>query len=98
NRFREIFDNRRVAKNSDLSVYIMKNQLKSTRLGLVVSKKYGNAVERNKLKRLIREAFRLNLDCFPSGVDIVVVPKVFCRRTVAEIAKNLKLLVNSFST
>lgn len=47
-----------------------------TRLGIVASKKLGNAVRRNRAKRLIREIFRKNVP--PSalgGVDIVVIPR-----------------------
>lgn len=46
-----------------------------TRLGITVSKKVGNAVVRNRTKRLIREAWRKNKDDFPRGLDIVVVAK-----------------------
>ena len=45
------------------------------RLGLSVSKKVGKAHIRNRWKRLIREAFRLNYATLPQGFDYVVVPK-----------------------
>lgn len=46
-----------------------------TRLGLTVTKKIGTAVERNRVKRVLREVFRLNRSLFPSGFDIVVIAK-----------------------
>lgn len=44
-----------------------------TRLGIVATTKIGNAVIRNRAKRLIREAFRRNKENFPQGLDIVII-------------------------
>jgi ribonuclease P protein component len=46
-----------------------------TRLGVTVSRKVGSAVVRNRIKRLIREAFRLQRHQLPSGLDLVAVAK-----------------------
>ncbi|MCB9623279.1 MAG: ribonuclease P protein component [Sandaracinus sp.] len=45
------------------------------RLGIVVTKKLGCAVRRNRIKRVLREVFRRNRTLFPDGVDVVAVAK-----------------------
>ena len=53
----------------------MQNTANQPRLGMTVSRKVGNAVERNRVKRFIREFFRLNYQRFPEMVDFSVVAK-----------------------
>lgn len=60
-------------------VYSKKNRLKINRLGITATKKIGNAVERNRAKRVIREAYRLLEPQLPIGMDIVIVAR---RKTV----------------
>jgi ribonuclease P protein component len=51
------------------------NSLPQRRLGITVAKHVGAAVKRNRVKRLIREFFRLNKSKLPASTDIVVVAK-----------------------
>lgn len=56
----------------NFSVTIRENGRDITRLGITASKKVGNAVKRNRMKRLIREFFRLNKHNIPKGYDIII--------------------------
>jgi len=48
------------------------NDLPHARLGMMIAKQFGNAVRRNRIRRLIREAFRLNKPPASVGLDLVV--------------------------
>jgi ribonuclease P protein component len=74
--FRRAFERRRTASDAVLIVHGVENGLDHARLGLSVSRRrVGGAVARNRVKRLLREAFRLNKAEMPRGVDLVVVPR-----------------------
>ncbi len=74
--FRRAFERRRWESDGTLTIYGFENGLDHPRLGISVSrKKVKTAVGRNRLKRLIREAFRLSKPELPPGLDLIVVPR-----------------------
>jgi len=73
--FDRIFAARNRAGDGIVSLYALPNQLSLTRLGIAVGSKYGNAVQRNRIKRRIREAFRLVRHELPLGLDLIVMPR-----------------------
>jgi ribonuclease P protein component len=70
--FKDILANGRRVRDELLNLYIAQNNCGCPRLGISVGKACGDAVARNRLKRLIREAFRRNQDKIPAGCDYVV--------------------------
>lgn len=71
--FDAVFDNGRSAGNKRLVMHWLANELGYPRLGLVVSTRFGNAVQRNRFKRRMREIFRTHKREI-GGYDIVVLP------------------------
>lgn len=55
-----------------LIFFVAKNDLYFSRIGLIVSKKVGNAVNRNRVKRILREIFRQHKEFFSQGIDVLV--------------------------
>jgi ribonuclease P protein component len=73
--FRLVYDARRVWHGTTVVVFFRPNGLPFSRVGVSVSRKHGPAVCRNRLKRVLREAFRLNQADLPPGFDYVLIPR-----------------------
>ena len=95
--FRRRYDRRRSVSNTWIIVYACENGLAWSRLGLSVSRKVGNAVRRNRLRRLYKEAFRLTKHDMPAGLDLVVVPRKADDPTLADLMASLPVLVGQLA-
>lgn len=73
--FRRVYDEGQRRNGSHFAVFYRANGLAETRLGITVPVRVGGAVLRNRIKRRLREVFRLNRDRFPAGWDIVLNPR-----------------------
>ena len=71
--FQFVYRNGKSYANKYMVMYVKKNGLGINRLGISVSKKVGNSVVRHRVKRLIKESYRLHENIFNSGLDIVIV-------------------------
>lgn len=98
-RVRKRKDYSRIYKNGarlyyeNFLVLIHPNEEGARRLGITVGKRIGNSVKRNRIKRLLREFFRLHKDSLPAGADIVItVRKDVSARSLQEITRELESL------
>ena len=73
--FQNVYKNGESFANKYLVMYVLENGTGCNRLGISVSKKVGNSVVRHRVKRLIKESYRLHEGIFNSGLDIVVIAR-----------------------
>ncbi len=69
--FRSVYKKGRSKTERFLIIYVMKNGMETNRIGISVSKKVGNSVVRHRVKRLVKECYRLRENMFINGIDIV---------------------------
>lgn len=91
--FRRVFSAKQVFIDRELIVHAAANGGRPTRLGMAVSRKVGGAVRRNRIRRLMRESFRLNQHRFPEGLDLVLVPRRGAELTLEALSASLVKLV-----
>ena len=91
--FRRLYNRGKNAVGRYLAVYTNRGKKEENRLGITVSTKVGNAVTRNRVRRRLREAYRINENAFMAPIDLIIVARVRCASaTFKQIEKELLTL------
>lgn len=79
--------------NRQLVLYVLPGKTGERRVGFAAGKRLGKAVVRNRVKRLLREAYRLNQHRLSSGVDLILVGRqpIIAERLPAVVAAFLQI-------
>jgi ribonuclease P protein component len=100
--FKRLYNKGKSAASQCAVVYCRRNGSSENRLGITVSTKLGGAVQRNRIRRRLKEVYRLNEEKFSAGYDIVLVARMKSRyigfseleASVLSLFKNLKIIKN----
>ena len=98
--FKRLYNKGKSAASQYAVVYCRRNGKKDNRLGVTVSTKLGGAVIRNRIRRRLKEIYRINEEKLVSGYDIVVVARMKARysgfheleSSVLSLLKKLKIM------
>jgi ribonuclease P protein component len=85
--FAAVYDARQKTTRGPLVMYSLPNDLAHLRMGISISRRVGTAPKRNRIKRLLREAFRLHRAELPRGYDLVIVVRPHVPMDLAEYQK-----------
>ncbi len=80
------------------SVTILYTPSKQMQMGIAVSKKHGKAVQRNRIKRLIREAFSKCVDSIESPQSIIILPKVMQDYTLNDFTLSIATCIKRINS
>ncbi len=73
--FKKVYSGGKNYWNRNLVLYVKKNNIGNTRVGYSITKKIGNSVIRNKIRRRMKEIYRLNFKGIKSNYDLIFIPK-----------------------
>lgn len=95
-----VFNNKKQIGNSYFSVFLIENEANNFKFGMSIGKKFGNAVNRNKIKRQIRSIIRLNQAHINNEYKFIIVIKpkaneldyILIEAEILKLLKKLKIM------
>ena len=73
--FKKVYNGGKNYWNRNLVLYVRKNNMINSRVGYSITKKIGNSVVRNKVRRRMKEIYRLKFNNIKEGYDLIFIPK-----------------------
>ena len=89
--FVAVYTSKQAVRNRNLTACFLASENEVTRLGLSVSRRIGNAVRRNRVKRVLRAAFRQEGHALDVPLDLILIPRSY------ETAQDFNEMVSSLS-
>ncbi len=86
--FAAVYGKGKSKADRNLVLYSLQNEREESRFGVSVSKKVGNSVVRHRIKRRLKEIYRLNEDRFAKGKDYVVIARAHAANAAYEELQN----------
>jgi len=94
--FRYVFSAGSRKSGSYVILYMLPVKQDSNRVGFIVKKKIGNAVQRNRIKRILKEIWRNRCNLLISGYDIIIMArKKIIQASFTEVETELEKLIQS---
>ncbi|MEE0945111.1 MAG: ribonuclease P protein component [Clostridia bacterium] len=96
--YRQMYNRAQNIVCRNIVVYLRRNRFGINRLGLTCTKTVGKAVERNRAKRLMKEAYRLNEEKLKKGFDFIIVARTRAKdASFAEVEKDFLYAAHKLS-
>ncbi|EHR32091.1 ribonuclease P protein component [Helcococcus kunzii] len=73
--FKRLYERSKRFYNRDFKILVSDNIFDYPRFGFTLTRKFGKANKRNRVRRLLKEIIRLNIDKFENGKDYIISPK-----------------------